>query len=66
VTPGRYKDRPVDQIQHEHIRELLKKEFSIRKAAKFAGADPSMVWEVQQKMALFGIPGQRTGCESWT
>ncbi len=56
----------MDQIQHEHIRELLKKEFSIRKAAKFAGADPSMVWEVQQKMALFGIPGQRTGCESWT
>jgi len=48
---GVYKGRPVDQVKHDRIRELLEKDFSIRKTAEIAGAAPSTVQKVKRKMA---------------
>lgn len=47
---GVYKGRPVDQAKHERIRELLENGFSIRKAARLAGAAPSTVQNVKRQM----------------
>ena len=48
---GVYKGRPADQVKHDRIRELLEKDFSIRKTAEIAGAAPSTVQKVKRKMA---------------
>jgi len=48
---GVYKGRPVDQVKHDRIRELLEKDFSIRKTAEIAGAAPSTVQKVKRKIA---------------
>jgi len=45
---GVYKGRPVDRDKHARIRELLEKDFSIRKTAEIAGAAPSTVQKVKQ------------------
>ena len=50
---GVYKGRPVDQVKHDRIRELLEKDFSIRKTAEIAGAAPSTVQKVKRKIAAF-------------
>lgn len=51
---GVYKGRPVDQAKHDRIRELLEKDFSIRKTAEIAGAAPSTVQKVKRQM--LGLP----------
>ena len=48
---GVYKGRPVDRVKHARIRELLEKDFSIRKTAEIAGAAPSTVQKVKRKIA---------------
>src|SRR6056297_2580672 len=48
---GVYKGRPVDRDKHARIRELLEKDFSIRKTAEIAGAAPSTVQKVKRKIA---------------
>ena len=49
---GVYKGRPVDRDKHERIRELLENGFSIRKAARIAGAAPSTVQKVKRQISL--------------
>ncbi|TVQ28516.1 MAG: hypothetical protein EA370_16445 [Wenzhouxiangella sp.] len=44
---GAYKGRPVDQVKHDKINQLLGKGFSVRKTAKLAGAAPSTVQRVK-------------------
>jgi len=41
----------VDRDKHARIRELLEKDFSIRKTAEIAGAAPSTVQKVKRKIA---------------
>ena len=48
---GVYMGRPVDRDKHKRIRELLEKDFSIRKTAEIAGAAPSTVQKVKRKIA---------------
>ena len=47
---GAYQGRPIDREKHERIRQLLKKDFSIRKAAELAGAAPSTVQKVKRTL----------------
>ncbi|MEQ5819955.1 recombinase family protein [Halomonas sp. SCS19] len=49
-TQGKYNGRPVDEVKHKRIAELLKAGFSIRKTAEHAGASTYTVQKVKSNM----------------